>query len=187
MRSLRSFSSPRFALLPVLLLALMAGGIARAQVAESALGGNQTVSAGILGTYLHTNYGDRKLLGVGIFVDADLNRHYSLEGEGSWMRWHQRDNVHIDTYLAGPRYQFSYIHRFQPYAKFLIGDGEFNFPYNYGHGSYFVMSPGGGIDYRLTPRVSLRAVNFEYQIWPGFTFGTLDNYSVSTGIRFRIF
>ena len=187
MHSLRSILLRGMILLPALLLVLVAGSPARAQVAQSAVGGNEVLSAGVLGSYFHNNYGDRKLLGVSAFVDADLNRHYGIEGEGSWLRWHQRDQVHIDTYLIGPRYQFNSFHRLSPYAKFLIGDGRFNFPYNYGYGNYLVMAPGGGLDYRLSPRLSLRLINFEYQVWPNFSFGTLDNYGVSAGFRVRIF
>ncbi len=186
MLALRSALMRSFALLPVLLVFVSASA-ARAQVAESAVGGNQEVSAGVLGSYFENNYGNRKLEGLSAFIDLDLNRHYGIEGEGSWLRWHQRDNVYIDTYLAGPRYQFNYIARFRPYAKFLIGDGKFNFPYNYGYGNYFVMAPGAGVDYRLSRRLDLRLVNFEYQVWPGFTFGTLHNYGVSAGIRVRLF
>jgi opacity protein-like surface antigen len=170
-----------------LLCALAAATLASAQVAESAVGGNQMVSAGVLGSAFQNNYGQRRLAGFSAFIDVDLNRHYGIEGEGSWLRWHQRDKVYIDTYLAGPRYQFNYIGRFRPYAKFLIGDGKFNFPYNYGYGNYFVMAPGAGIDFRLTPRIDWRVADFEYQVWPGFTFGTLHNYGISSGIRVRLF
>ena len=57
-----------------------------------------------------------------------------------------------------------------------------------------VRPPGGRFDrrrpeqgLRINHRIRLRAVDFEYQLWPQFTFGFLSSYGVSTGIRVRIF
>ena len=38
-------------------------------------------------------------------------------------------------------------------------------PYKIGSGSYFAYAPGGGLDYRLTHRIVLRA-EYEHQFWP---------------------
>ena len=49
------------------------------------------------------------------------------------------------------------------------------------------VAPGGGLDYWMkNDRVSVRVVDFEYQIWPQFTFGTLHPYGVSAGISLHI-
>ena len=119
------------------------------------------------------------------FVDADTIRHFGVEAEGRWLEWHQTADVHAETYLIGPRYHFN-VGRFQPYVKGLVGLGEFNFSYNYAHGSYAVVAGGGGADYRLNHRWSVRVVDFEYQYWPQFTFGAMNSVGVTTGIRYRI-
>jgi hypothetical protein len=156
------------------------------QVAPSgdAGGYNLTVGATATGDYLE--YGSRKMLGVAAIADLDTKRRIGLEGEAKWLMLHQTANVHATTYLAGPRYHFTFG-RFQPYAKGLIGFGQFNYPYNFGTDNDFVIEPGGGLDFRVTKRLRIRVADFEYQIWPQFHYGTLTSYGLSTGIRVRIF
>jgi opacity protein-like surface antigen len=107
-----------------------------------------------------------------------------MQSEVCWLEFHQNSNIHAKTYLAGPRYHFD-LGRFQPYAKGLVGIGNFNFTYNYAHGRYFVIAPGAGLDYRLNHRLSVR-VDGEYQYWPQFTFGPMSSGGVSVGIRYLI-
>jgi len=76
--------------------------------------------------------------------------------------------------------------RFQPYGKFLAGVGHINFPFGYATGNYLAMAPGAGLDVHLTDRWSIRAADFEYQLWPQFTYGQLKPYGVSVGLRYRI-
>jgi hypothetical protein len=174
-----------------LLLAFLSGGLAkaRAQSQESAIGGEQGMSVGgtINGTYL--GYGKRWIGGAGASVDIGWNTRLGAEGEANFTFYRQFANTHSTTYLGGPRYTFHVLGsglRFRPYAKCLVGVGDFNFPYNYGHGSYFVVAPGGGVDYRLTYRLRIRVADFEYQYWPQFSFGSTQNYAITTGFRYVI-
>jgi hypothetical protein len=183
LRLMRCFTSLlSFALV---LLSFASGRALFGQSVESANAGGVSVwiGAGASGYYLQ--YGGVKNLGLTGFVDADSIRRWGIEGEGRWLDYHQTANIHAETYLAGPRYHFN-VGRLQPYVKGLAGVGKFNFPYNYAYGSYFVIAPGAGMDYRLTRRVSVRA-DFEYQYWPQFTFGPMSSSGVTTGIRYRIF
>lgn len=170
----------------VVLLSALGLRPAPAQTVESATTGRAFlwVGGGVSGYTLE--YGDRKNAGLTAFVDADSTRRLGIEAEARWLDFHQTANVHAETYLAGPRYHVN-AGPFQPYVKALIGDGEFNFAYNYAHGSYFVIAPGGGLDYRLRPRVNIRIFDFEYQYWPQFTFGTMSSAGVTSGIRLRVF
>jgi hypothetical protein len=176
------------ALLPLLLLAacFAAPRPVCAQVAPSGDAGGLTLSAGATASGYCVQYGARKLLGVSGFVDVDTKRRLGIEAEARWLVFYQTENVHLATYAIGPRYHLT-IGRFQPYAKGLIGFGDFNFPYNYAYGRYLVIAPGGGIDFRLTRRIRLRVADFEYQYWPQFTFGAMSSYGISSGIRVRIF
>jgi hypothetical protein len=174
----------------VLAVCLAIARPASAQVVPAATGGGFTVSAGATGSGFYLQYGERKMLGVSGFVDADTRRGIGVEAEGRWLEFHQTANVHAETYSIGPRYHMNFG-KFQPYAKGLVGFGDFNFPYNYGHGSYLVISPGVGADYRINGRLHWRA-DFEYQLWPQFNYGATTSSSmtglgVSTGIRVRIF
>ena len=175
-------------------LLLLAGAIAgpaaaHAQSPESATGGEPTLSVGATVSANYLDYGKRWLGGGGAFVDANINWRFGIEGEANWAVLRQQSSTHANTWLIGPRYQLHAMgssYQYRPYVKFLIGDGHFNFPYNYGYGNYFVMAPGAGLDYRLNSRMRLRAADVEYQYWPGFTFGSLSNLTISAGIRYRL-
>ena len=174
-----------------LLLAFLFGGIgrARAQSPEAATGGDErlTVGGDINGTYL--GYGKRWIGGAGASFDANFNWRLGVEGESNFTFYRVFANTHSTTYLGGPRYQLNALganYRYRPYVKFLAGLGQFNFPYNYGHGSYFVIAPGAGMDYRLNYHWRLRLVDFEYQYWPQFSFGASETYAITTGLRYNI-
>jgi hypothetical protein len=177
------------AIFPVVLLAifLAAPRPAPAQVAPSAELVGLTLSAGATASGYYLQYGERKMLGATGFVDLETRRHLGMEGEARWLVFHQTADVHATTYSIGPRYSLHAFGRFQPYVKGLAGIGEFNFPYNDGHGSYLVLAPGGGVDFHLSHKIRLRLADFEYQDWPRFTYNAMSSFGVSSGIRVRIF
>ena len=180
--------SLRGALLAAVVLAT-ALGMARpssGQVVHAGQAEGDTLFAGATASGYYLQYGERKMLGFTGFVDADTRHHFGLEAEGSWALFHQTANVHATIYDAGPRYRMT-LGRYQPYAKAMVGLGQFNFPYNYAHGNYLVVAPGGGVDFRLSRGIRLRLADAEYQYWPQFTYGAMSTISVSTGIRVRIF
>ena len=172
----------------VLALAIfsVAPRIAQAQVQSAGDQGGLIVSVGGMGSGYYLQYGQRKIAGITAFVDADTKRRFGIEAEGRWLEFHQTANVHAETYSAGARYHFD-VGRFAPYAKGLVGFGDFNFPYNYAYGRYLVVTAGGGLDFRWTPRITVRAVDLEYQDWPNFTFGNMNSLGVNAGLRVRIF
>ena len=198
MKSPYSFSKPRlntlamrFYGLAVLLAALAAvlmGAIkpAAAQVVPSGDKGGLTLSAGATASGYEVQYGQQKLLGVAAVVDADTRRRFGLEAEARWLLYHQTNGESLNTWSAGPRYHFS-RGKFQIYGKGLVGVGYFTFPFNYAHGSYLVISPGGGLDYRWRHKFTLRVADFEYQYWPQSTYGAMTTYGLSAGIKYHIF
>jgi len=81
-----------------------------------------------------------------------------------------------DTVEAGPLYTWRPYTKVHPYAKFLIGYGNMDFPPrlpSYPSGRLYdkdtrtFFAPGGGLEYRVTQRVNIRA-DYEYQFWPNF-------------------
>jgi hypothetical protein len=160
---------------------------APAQVVPAGDAGGWNLSAGGMATGALLNYGERKMLGITAFADLETKRRIGIEGEARWLVFHQTANVNTTTYAIGPRYHLD-IGRFQPYAKGLVGFGDFNFPYNLATGRYLVIAPGGGVDWHFSRRIRIRIVDAEYQIWPQFTYGgTLSELSVSSGVRVNIF
>jgi hypothetical protein len=165
-------------------LSLLTGANGFAQSRESATAGRTFVSVGGGASDYYLQYGGEKVVGLTGFLDADSVRRMGIEAEGRWLDLHQTHNIHAETYLAGPRYHFD-VGRFQPYVKGLAGIGKFNFPYNYAKGRYFVIAGGGGLDYRINPRLSVRG-DFEYQYWPQFTFGPMSSGGASISLRYLV-
>jgi hypothetical protein len=176
---------------PVEALICLAVGLAiahpaSAQVKPAGDAGGWVLSAGGTDAAYVINYGDREMLGFSGFVEADTKRRLGIEAEGRWLIFNQTANVHTTTYEVGPRYHMDFG-KLQPYVKGMVGIGEFNFPYNLATGNYLVIAPGGGLDYYINRRFQIRIIDAEYQIWPQFTFGSLSQVGISSGIRVRIF
>jgi len=62
--------------------------------------------------------------------------------------------------------------------------------YGWGSGNFLsgkatVIAFGGGVDYRLTRKLTLRAFDFEYQRWS--VTPTLWPYGGSVGLSYRVF
>lgn len=184
----------RGVLLPLvfLLVCLGLGRAAHAQAVPSADAGGMRLSAGGTASGYELGYGQVKIGGASVFVDADTLRHFGIEGEARWLMVHlpaeqkgPAADENASTYMAGMRYS-RYYGRFQPYVKGLVGFGQFNYPYNFAKETDLVIAGGGGFDYRLTNRIRWRAVDFEYQFWPQFQYGLMSSYGLSTGIRIKI-
>jgi hypothetical protein len=170
----------------LLLAALLLGAPAiHAQALPTATGPGAYVDVG--GTYsdFRSDYGQQTISGASVYVDTNLFWRYGIETEARrivYPNFGERQS----TLLAGPRWSLR-PRTFVPYVKLLAGGGRFDFPYGYGYGTYFVAAPGAGLDLRLGQKVRVRLIDFEYQIWPGFTFGSIHPYGVSAGISFELF
>ena len=160
---------------------------ADAQAAYAATGPGTYISVGVAGSAMQSDYGKRQLGGATVFVDAHLYRRIGVEFEARQLKFHSSEGIGERTYLVGPKISFK-PRTVRPYVKLLAGRGQFTFPFNYAKGSYFVFAPGGGLDWRIDhSRVSLRLLDFEYQVWPGFTFGAMHPYGISSGVSFQVF
>jgi hypothetical protein len=160
---------------------------AHAQVEPSAYARTFTIRAGGFGSYFQPDYGPNRLIGPGAFVDVTFTHWMQVEAEGRWLRFHQYADIYEDNYLIGPRVPVFRWRKTQFYAKALVGDGKMNFQYNYAQGNFTDIAFGGGADYRLGKRLTLRAADFEYQMWPKWVSGTLSPYGVSAGVSYRVF
>jgi len=162
---------------------------ARAQVEPAAMSSGFHISGGALGSMAQPDYAGEgiaqtspnRLYGVGAYVDLHFSRWIQIEGEGRWMRFNTYKGITEDTYLVGPRIPIVTFHRVTPYGKFLVGLGSGSFL----TGNTFVFAYGGGADVRLTHRLTLRAIDFEYQQWR--VTPTLSPYGGSVGISYKIF
>ena len=132
------------------------------------------------------DYGQRVLGGGVLFVDLNPTWRIGLEGEARYLRFNSFEDVTETNYLAGPRIMLR-PGPLRPYVKFLIGAGKITLPFHYAQGTFLSYAPGAGADYLLNDRVTIRLIDFEYQLWPDFSsYGELRPYGVSAGISFRL-
>lgn len=164
--------------LPIAALTILAC-MARGQASPTA---SRTADLQVGGgfTWMHTDYIPNDIGGFGFYADYDLFGHYGVEAD-----FHRAKDTNADplvpsnrfsetTYELGGRYVRHYDHgRLAPYGKVLYGRGVVNFPAHelvvpsgvelyIDNIAYNLVTLGGGLDYRLTNRVNLRA-DFEYQ------------------------
>jgi hypothetical protein len=174
---------------------VVSGAYCLGQVEDSATAGSVPLSVGGSFSYFDASYGSIKTAGLGAFIDYSplLAGNLGVEGEGRWLMFGGAHNFSEYNYLVGPRYRFDYkSQKYQPYAKFLVGAGEMNFPYHLAHGGYFVLAPGGGIDISLKEHWKVRA-DYEFQFWPGapgipgIKSASFHPNGVSVGFVYRLF
>jgi hypothetical protein len=186
-------------LLPALFSILLFGGTVSsfAQVVPAATKNTFSVSAGGLGSMFQPDYAGEgiaqtspnRLYGVGAYANVHFSRWVQIEGEARWLRFNENypcgPNLTCqngeNTYLIGPRVPIVRFHGLEPYGKVLIGLGNGSFL----TGNSFVVTYGGGVDYRLSRRFTLRAFDFEYQQW--HVTPTLYPYGGSIGLSYKIF
>ena len=159
----------------------------KGQASHAAEGPGSYIAVGAVASGFQADYGRQRLGGVGVFIDANFYRRVGIEAEYRSLSFHSTQSLSESSILVGPRVS-THGRDLRPYAKLLVGRGHLSYPYNYAQGSYFAIAPGAGLDWRIGGGpVSIRVIDFEYQLWPQFTFGTLHPYGISTGVSLRIF
>lgn len=121
------------------------------------------------------------LFGFGAYVDFKISRWVVVESEGQWLHFNQYQGINENSYMIGPKVPITNIKGLTPYGKFLVGFGGGSFL----NGHTTVLAYGGGVDYRLNKRLTLRAFDFEYQQW--MVKPNLHPYGGSVGIAYNIF
>jgi hypothetical protein len=182
----------------ILLLVLVVVALlsAKAQVVESADVRPFTINAGGTATVVIPNDGSQPLygsgasylIGIGTYADLHFTHWVQLEGEARWLRFNQYAGEHMDTYLVGPKVPVFRFRGADVYGKAMIGVGKMTFPNKYGYGTFTALAFGGGVDYRLSRKLTFRAADFEYQDWPKFLPNfSIHPYSISMGMSYRVF
>jgi hypothetical protein len=176
---------------------------ARAQAVPSAYAQRFTVNVGVLGSaFQPDNAGaavaqtsPNRLYGPGAYADLKLNRYLQLEAEARWLRFNSYLDIREDNYLVGPRLPIDKLRykRATPYAKALIGYGRMNFYLDTADGRFAEIAYGGGVDVKLSKKITFRAIDFEYQKWlgwpnyPGIANSPFSPYGASVGISYKVF
>jgi hypothetical protein len=146
---------------------------------------------------------NQPLIGPGAFFDVKFRRWVQIEGEARWLRFNRAQGVygqavftenrvytdqdtHEDNYLIGPRVPVYHFWKATVYAKALAGFSKMDLGGGE-HGTFTATAFGGGMDVRLTKRISIRAFDGEYQYWPDWGNSKLFPYGASAGVSYRIF
>lgn len=167
-----------------------------AQVTYSAREGRTPLSVGFGVADFSDDWGTRnpRQVGLTLWIDWRLPhmpsklRGLGLEFEGRDVNYATPDYIaghRMTTGLAGPMFQWRREKRIRPYAKYLLGIGNLDFPNNtnYQQDTRAIFAPAAGADVRLIGRLSARG-EYEYQMWhaifgphdltpQGFTFGVV--------------
>jgi len=181
---------------------------AHGQVVPSATERVFSVRAGALASAFQPDYAGggvaytspQRLYGIGGYVDARFSRWIQPEFEFRLLRFNEfipgptDAGIDQNTYSIGERVPIiNNFHKFQPYGKFLVGLGNGSWLLS----NALVLTYGGGVDYRLNRKFTIRCADFEFQQWPvtapnpipgqpGSSF-TVRPYGLSAGLSYRIF
>lgn len=148
-------------------------------------GGHLQAGGGVM--YLNNDLNLRTNYGLTAWVDYDFNRFIGVEAEAHFGGLISPDDKGENSYMIGPR--FSYRRRaFNVYGKFVFGRGVITdqFPgHNNASSTYNIYALGGGLDYRLNRRFTIRAVDIEMQKWGNFEPHTLSPIDVNIGLMYN--
>ena len=147
--------------------------------------GSLQIGAGF--TYLQPDYAQTADKGPTFYATFDISQHLGIEADVHYTSIITPTDIGEDTYLIGPRYVFRH-NRFMPYVKLLAGVGQLNLQFDYAPHSKatkFAYALGGGLDYKLTRSINIRAIDFEYQQWPGFSPHGLTPWGITVGAAYQ--
>jgi opacity protein-like surface antigen len=193
--------------LSLLVFILMTGGYAYGQTPAAAKQSTPSLQVGGEFSGFDTDVAKSPApfeYGVGIYADLKVLGPVGIEAEARTIQFNQYENVRQDIVSGGLRYVLDRgplaAHRYLLYAKALGGLGSADFPHGtYGqdpsrrHDTFSTFTVGGGVDYRLNRRISLRG-EYEYQSWFDYGrglgkigLGTANPTGFSVGVAYRFF
>ena len=174
----------------VLLIAVLSScSLARAQALPAAT--REPIEAGAAFSFGSPDYQNTPTYveGFTIFTDAGLSKRLAAELDLHYDSLITPLDIGENTYLIGPRYSVIREDRANIYVKALGGLGRFAYQsgiYSNPHAdTYGVVAFGAGIEFRASQHLNIRAIDLEYQVWPGFPSSALEPVVASTGLAYR--
>jgi hypothetical protein len=144
------------------------------------------VGAGL--SVFQPDYNPGPIKGYSIYGNFDFTSHIGIAGDVHVVNVITPGDVGQNSYLLGPRFTMA-RGRFHPYAKALAGIGVFTFQPVYvtsssSSSSHKMYAFGGGLDVRVKRHWNVRAIDFEYQRWPGFGANGITPFGVTVGAAY---
>lgn len=133
---------------------------------------------------------ESRISGIMVYATFDIRKHLGIEADIHMLNIITPNDFAEASYLGGVRYVWRFRH-VDPYVKVLAGIGQTYLqpPYDTHApgtpGSYMVLAGAGGIDIRLPHHINVRAIDFEYQMWPNFPPNGLNPTIISFGAAYR--
>lgn len=132
--------------------------------------GHIQVGAGF--SFAIPDYSKTYIKGFTIYGDADLWKRLGIEADVHYISILTPTDIGQNTFLVGPRFSVIRQGRLNAYVKALGGVGRFVYQPGWNpnpHTDTFgVYSLGGGIEYRASRHLNIRAVDIEAQRWPSY-------------------
>jgi hypothetical protein len=133
------------------------------------------------------DFGTAYTRGVTAFGTVGFSRRFAVEADAHFDNLVTPQGVGENTFVVGPRYSIALEGRANVYVKLLGGVGQFkyNLPvFIPSSQTYGVLAGGGGIEYRLSTHINVRAIDLELQTWPGHPPRGLTPFVASMGIAY---
>jgi len=134
-----------------------------------------------------------RIWGGSIYANLNTSGHFGLTVQFDYPDAVTPDDYLQKSYLAGMRYIYPIHSRFIPYGKALVGLASMSYdrPVNWiivpgTPGSYAAFAYGGGLDVRFSHRITVRAIDVQFEDWPGFPGGAIHPSIISIGAAYRI-
>lgn len=134
-------------------------------------------------SFASPDYVQQTFQGYAIYGDFDFKRHLGVEAEFHQVFSGNGDLSFERTYDIGGRY-FRHYGPLMPYAKAMIGRGDFNYPFGYTELGYYMFAGGAGADLNLGPHFRVRG-EYEFQKWINFPNGGFTPQIVTFGVAYH--
>lgn len=93
-----------------------------------------------------------------------------------------RNNISLTSFLVGPQLGF-HIYRFQPFVRGLFGISHTKAGSDSANG--FTFATGGGVDFLLTDRIAVRALQVDYFRPYGTFYNNADFLRIGCGVSYQ--
>lgn len=144
------------------------------------------VGAGL--SIFQPDYNPGTIKGYSVYGTFDITSHIGIEGDVHIVNVITPGDIAENTYLLGPRFTMS-RGRLHPYAKALAGVGVFTFQPVYvtsssSSSTHKMYAFGGGLDIKVKRHLNIRAIDFEYQRWPGVDANGITPFGITIGAAY---
>jgi hypothetical protein len=144
--------------------------------------------AEVFGGYQYTNLDGTSLNGWNAALSGNLNHWFGVTGDfGAAYKSVSGASFSNYTYMFGPTLASRRGEALTPFVHALFGGfhSSASFAGFSGTGNGFAMGIGGGLDMKVTPRIVLRAGQFDWMSFRANGASSNNNFRYSGGIVFR--